>query len=89
MKQLNEFLWSSLGKKGLRKEAEASYVCFVAAEWGKGRFGATSFSRGILKLSVGSSAAAQEVQMETEKLTDFVNSKIGKKIVKRVRILVG
>ena len=87
MKQLNDFMWSSLGRKGLKKEAEGAYLCFLATEWGQGRFKAVSFSQGILKLSVCSSPAAQEVQMETEKLSDYLNSKIGRKAVRGVRIV--
>jgi len=87
MKKLNEFLLPALAKRGLKKTVQSAEVCFFAQEWGKGRFTAISFSRGILKVSVTSSSAAQSLQMDEEKLVDFLNNKIGPNTVKSVRIM--
>ena len=89
MEKLDKFLTSSLAKKGLGKAVIGAQICFYALEWGNSRFEPISFSRGILKVSVSSSSAASELQMEEEKLIQYLNSKIGKKVVKSVRIING
>ena len=74
-------------KKGLGGAAVSSQICFYANEWGKDRFDAISYSRGVLKLSVRDSIDAGEVQMESEGIISYVNSKMGRDIVKRIRIV--
>ena len=88
MDKLNKILMASLAKKGLGRIARSSLACFYAKAWGKDRFEPISFSRGVLKVSVSSSPAASELQIEEEKMIDFVNKKIGKEIVRSVRIIV-
>ena len=78
---------STMAKKGLGEAALGSLVCFFASKWTSTRFSPISFSRGILKVSVSSAAAASELQMKEEDLIDFLNGKIKKKVVKRIRIL--
>lgn len=87
MDKLDKILRPSLAKKGLLGAAISAEICFLAEEWGKGRFQAISFSRGILKLSVESSSAASELSMEQDKLISYLNGKQGKNIVKSVRIV--
>lgn len=87
MDKLDKFLRPALAKRGLLGAATSAEVCFLADKWGNGRFSAISFSGGILKLSVASSAAASELQMEEENLVQFLNSKIGRESVKSVRIV--
>lgn len=87
MKKVGELLISSMAKKGLAREAIGAEVCFFADGWGKHSFRSVSFSRGILKVSVASSSAAQELQMKEEEIVNYLNKKMGKEIVKRVRIV--
>lgn len=87
MKQLKDILKQSLAKKGLLKVATSAEICFYAENWGKIPFTAISFSNGLLKIAVNSSAAASELQMEENNLIEFLNKKIGKELVKRVRII--
>lgn len=87
MDKVEKLLLGAMGKKGLAGAATGSHACFLAEKWGNGRFSAISCSRGILKVSVGSSAAAQELSMDEEKLIDHVNEKMGRKCVKRLRIV--
>lgn len=87
MDKLDKFLRPALAKRGLLGAATSAEVCFVADKWGNGRFSAISFSKGILKLSVRSSAAASELSMESENLIRFLNEKIGRKSVESVRIV--
>lgn len=88
MDKLDKILIPALAKKGLAGVAISSLVCFYADKWGKGRFKTISLSKGLLKLSVDSSPAAAELQIEQDKLADFINEKIGKKMVKEIRIVL-
>ncbi len=76
-----------MAKKGLGGVAVSSEICFFASEYGKGSFEAVSFSRGVLKLNCQDSIDAGEVQMMSEEIIAFVNKKIGKDIVTRIRIV--
>lgn len=87
MEKLNKILKKSLAKKGLAETAEAAQICFYAQKWEKMSISPISFSGGILKLSASSSSEASEIQMLSCELIDFVNKKIGRDIVKRIRII--
>ena len=87
MEKLKKLLLPVMAKKGLGGAAVSSQICFYANEWGKDRFDAISYSRGVLKLSVRDSIDAGEVQMESEGIISYVNSKMGRDIVKRIRIV--
>ena len=87
MDKVGNLLLKSLSKRGLAGTAISAEICYFADEWGKSRFKSISFSRGVLKVSVRSSAAAQELSMDEEKLIKHLNKKIGREIVKRVRIM--
>jgi len=87
MDKIDKILLPVMAKKGLGGAAVSSQICFYANEWGKDRFDAISYSRGVLKLSVGAAIDAGEVQMESEEIISYVNSKMGREIVKRVRIV--
>jgi len=87
MDKIDKILLPVMAKKGLGGAAVSSQICFYANEWGKDRFDAISYSRGVLKLSVRDSIDAGEVQMESEEIISYVNSKMGREIVKRVRIV--
>ncbi|MCX6812386.1 MAG: DciA family protein [Candidatus Berkelbacteria bacterium] len=89
MDKIGKLLLKQMADKGLAGTAVASQICFHANEMADGRFSATSYSRGVLKLSVADSIDAGEVQMESEKIVDCVNKKIGRKIVQRIRIVQG
>lgn len=74
-----------MAKKGLGGAAVASQICYYATEYGKGSFEAISYYRGVLKLSCADSIDAGEVQMMSEEIVEYVNGKMGRKIVKRIR----
>ena len=86
MDKLGDFLNDAVNRKGLSAASTGSLVCFWADEWAKGRFTPISYSRGTLKVAVDSASAAQELQMECEKLINHLNMKAGKKIVSSIRI---
>lgn len=87
MDKLDKFLRPALAKKGLLGAATSAEVCFLADKWGNGRFSSTSFSKGVLKLSVLSSAASAELSMQEEELINFLNKRIGRESVKSIRIV--
>ena len=87
MDKLGDILHRALAKRGLLGVVTSAEVCVLAQDWGKGRFHAVSFSRGVLKLSVSSSPAASEVQMVVGDLIDYLNGKIGRNVVRNVRVM--
>jgi len=76
-----------MAKKGLGGAAVSSQICFYATEYGKGCFEAISYSKGVLKLSVRDSIDAGEIQMMSEEIIGYVNKKLRREIVKRIRII--
>ena len=87
MDKLGKILRPALAKKGLLGAATSAEICFLAEEWGKGHFGAISYSKGILKLSVVGSSAASELSMKEEELISYLNEKLGREHVKQIRIM--
>lgn len=87
MERIDKNLLSTMAKKGLLEPALGALVCFWASEWSTGRFEPISFSKGILKVSVRSSAAASELHIIEEELIDALNERAGRKLVRRVRIM--
>jgi predicted nucleic acid-binding Zn ribbon protein len=88
MEKLDKILRQSIKKNGLRKPLEGAEICFYAGLWGNGQFTPISFLNGILKVSVSSSSAASELDMKRSELIDFINDKIGKRVVRNLRIIV-
>jgi len=87
MEKIDKILLPVMARKGLGGAAVSSQICFYASEYGKGCFEAVSFSKGVLKLSCADSIDSGEVQMMSEEIIDYVNKKIGKNIVSRIRIV--
>ncbi len=87
MDKLDKFLRPALAKRGLLKVATSAEVCFLAEKWARIPFKADSFSGGILKVSVESGAAASELKMAEDDLIKHINSKIGKVVVRSIRIV--
>ena len=87
MEKLKKLLLPVMADKGLAGAAVSSQICFYANEWGKDRFDAISYSRGVLKLSVRDSIDAGEIQMMSEEIIGYVNKKLRREIVKRIRII--
>ena len=87
MDKVGKLLLKNMSKKGLGGAAVSSEICFYADKWGKARFQTISYTRGTLKLAVSNSSVAQDLDMEKEKLMDYVNQKVGREIVKKVRIV--
>lgn len=87
MDKLSKFLKPSLAKKGLLGTVEGAEVCFYATKWAQTPFSPISCVKGVLKVSTLSSSASSELQMQEEDLIAFINKKIGREIVKSVRII--
>jgi len=85
MDKLSDFLNQSLTEKGLSRATGGALVCFWADEWGMGKFKPISYWRGILKVAVDSAPAAQEIQMESQKLIKYLNIKASQSDAPKVR----
>lgn len=72
----------------LQKPLEAANVCDTALSLAEGRFGVISFKAGLLTLSVSSSSAANNLQMETYKIQKELNIKLKQELVKKIRIKI-
>jgi hypothetical protein len=88
MEKLDKILHNSLHRKAIGKVATSAEICFYASEWGNGRFEAVSFLNGTLKLSVPSSPAAADLEIQSDILIDAVNKKCEQNLVKSVRIII-
>ena len=88
MDKIGDLLDRSMAKRGLTGTAEGSHVCFLADKYSDTRFTAVSFSRGTLKLSVNSSIDAAEVQIDQDKIISKLNQKIGKDLIKKIRLII-
>ena len=86
MDKLEKIIKQRLAERGLLKTTEGAQVCFYAKEWADTLFQPISFTRGVLKVFVKSSSAAQSLQMREEELILFLNAKMKREIVRRIRI---
>ena len=73
----------------LRKPLEAAEVCDAARDQAQGRFEGVSYKHGLLTLSVSNSSEAGNLQMETQKIIDNINKKIGQEKVREIRFKIG
>ena len=88
MDKVSKVLKGRLGKKGLMGAATSAHICFLAGKWARGRLVPIAYSKGVLKVSVMSSAQAQEMSMKEEEICDYINEKLERKnCVKRIRIV--
>jgi len=87
MEKLDKILRASLAKKGLAKTTESAQICFYVEKWTQMSVAPISFSGGVLKVSAMSSSEASELQMLSEDLVEYLNKKIGRKIVRSLRIV--
>jgi len=85
MKKIDEFLKHNPKYRALHKPLEAARICDVARLQAHGRFSVVSFRQGLLTVAVSSSAAASNLHMDSQKIIDEINQKIGENSVKRIR----
>jgi len=69
----------------LRKPLEAARICGVALRLAQGRFEVISFKQGLLTLATKNSGEAANLQLESQKIIDEVNQKVGEDVVKNIR----
>lgn len=87
MEKIDRILPRALKNKGLSSIAGSAQICFYADEWAGKRFETISFCNGILKVFVKSSSAASEVQMLEDELIQYLNEKLGRKSVRKLKIV--
>lgn len=88
MEQINKLIKTNAKYKRLQKPLEAAKICEIARALSRGRFGAVSFCRGVLCLSVESSTQAANLVLESEKIISALNQKIGQPAIKRLRFKI-
>ena len=74
--------------KAYQKPLEAAKICEVARDYSNGRFEVISFRAGLLTIGVSSSSEAANLQAESQKIIDEINSKLGENSVKRIRFKI-
>jgi len=74
--------------KRLQKPLEAAYICKIADSLALDRYGAISFKNGLLTVGVSSNLAAANLQVESSKIIERINQKVGKNKVKRIRFKI-
>lgn len=72
----------------LRKPLEAAEVCDTARSLAQGRFEVVSYKQGLLTLAVSNSSEAGNLQIESQKIIDDINTKIGQEKVKNIRFKI-
>ncbi|MEI8143333.1 MAG: DciA family protein [Candidatus Berkelbacteria bacterium] len=87
MDKLDKIIRKVVPQKTYGEAARSAEICFIAEGWSKCCFKAISYSNGVLKLSAQSSSAASELHIIQDELIEFVNTKIGRKTVRTVRII--
>ena len=85
MKKINEFLKHNPKYLRLQKPLKAARVCKAAQGYSNGRFGIISFREGVLSLSCRTSAEASNLQMDSQKIIDEINKKIGEQTVEKLK----
>jgi hypothetical protein len=88
MEKIDQILHSRLTKKKLSGTLQAAQICFYVSQWGKTPCQAISFTKGILRVSVDSSPAASELEIQKEDLISFINEKLGRNSVRLVKISI-
>ena len=87
MEKIDRILPRALKKKGLLSIAGSAQICFYADEWASKRFETISFCNGVLKVFAKSPSAASEIQMLEEELIQYLNEKLGRKSVRKIKIV--
>ncbi len=95
-KKIKDIIPSSLSRYGLDRQAQASFVCFIFKEAIKEKWGEEvskniqplSFKNGVLRIKVSDSIMASEIQLNQFEITNKINKKIGKDIVKRLQFRI-
>lgn len=74
--------------KRYQKPLEAAKVCEAAREISEHRYSVISFKNGLLTVSCTSSAAAANLQAESQEIISQINQKVGEKVIKKIRLKI-
>lgn len=85
MDKISGFLSHNPKYQRLSGPLRAAQVCDTARSLANDRFTVLIFKDGLLTLGVQSSAAAANLQMESQKIIQSVNEKLGNEWVKKIR----
>jgi len=92
MKKISKTLSDNPRYRRLEKPLMAAEVCEAARAVGEGRFEVISYRAakdGLLTVTVESSAAAGNLQVEAAAIIEKINLKIGEKRVGKIRFKIG
>jgi len=74
--------------KRLHKPLEAAYICKIADSLADDCYDAVSFKNGLLTVGVSSNLAAANLQVESSKIIERINQKVGENRVQRIRFKI-
>jgi hypothetical protein len=86
---ISNILSRNLARKGLLKAANCARACGVARDIGKGDYEPISFCRGVLKVSVDSSAKAHLVKLQEKMIISKINEALKEEVVKKIIFKIG
>ena len=87
MQKIDKILQQSMNKRGIGKEALSAQICYYADELSENLYKTISYQNGVLKVSVLSSSQAADFDIRREEFIDKINQKIGKNMIRSIRIL--
>jgi len=88
IEKINRILGRQSRLKRLEKPLEAAYICKIADSLADDRYRAVSFKNGLLTVGVSSNLAAANLQVESSKIIERINQKVGEGKVKRIRFKI-
>jgi hypothetical protein len=89
MDNISKFISHNSKYQRLSGPLRAAQVCDTARSLANDRFTVLSFKDGLLTLSVQSSSATANLQMESQKIIQSINDKLGQEFVKKIRFKIG
>jgi predicted nucleic acid-binding Zn ribbon protein len=89
MDNISKFISHNSKYQRLSGPLRAAQVCDTARSLANDRFTVLSFKDGLLTLSTQSSAATANLQIESQKIIQSINDKLGQEFVKKIRFKIG
>ena len=85
MDNISKFLKHNSKFQRLAGPLRAAQICDTARGLADGRFDVLSFKDGLITLRVSSAPAAADLQLQSQKIINSINEKVGQKFVQRIR----
>ncbi|MCL5407185.1 MAG: DUF721 domain-containing protein [Patescibacteria group bacterium] len=85
MKNISDYFSGDPRYNRYKKPLEAANICDTTRALAKGRFEVISYRAGLLTLSVSSPAQAANLNLESEKIINEINKKLGQNKIERLK----